>query len=175
MSAELPWSHEIEVAALPQEGRTFKLVPDEATRSKLAEHAEVLGVPELSVTIKVRPTAAGAEATGELSGAVRQRCVVSLEEFDNPVSEQIEVDFADAAEDAAPEDEAEEDLERPDPIVDGKIDLGALAAEFLVLAVDPYPRKPGAQMPNLPGDEAENASGKSPFASLSGLKNRIKK
>ena len=31
----------------------------------------------------------------------------------------------------------------PDPIVDGKIDLGALAAEFLALGLDPYPRKPG--------------------------------
>ena len=31
----------------------------------------------------------------------------------------------------------------PDPIVDGKIDLGALAAEFMILGLDPYPRKPG--------------------------------
>ena len=29
----------------------------------------------------------------------------------------------------------------PDPIVDGKVDLGALAAEFIALALDPYPRK----------------------------------
>ncbi len=31
----------------------------------------------------------------------------------------------------------------PDPIIDGKIDLGALAAEFFALGLDPYPRKPG--------------------------------
>jgi uncharacterized metal-binding protein YceD (DUF177 family) len=175
MSAELPWSHEIEVAALPQEGRTFTLEPDSATKEKLARHADVLGVPELNVTLAVRPTAAGADVTGELTGTVRQRCVVSLEEFDNPISEQIEVDFANDADDATPEDGEERDLELPDPIIDGKIDLGALATEFLVLAIDPYPRKPGAQMPNLPGDEAENGSGKSPFAGLSDLKNRIKK
>ena len=38
-----------------------------------------------------------------------------------------------------------EDVDAPDPIVDGKIDLGALAAEFMVLGLDPYPRKPGAE------------------------------
>ena len=32
----------------------------------------------------------------------------------------------------------------PEPIVNGAIDLGALAAEFLMLGLDPYPRKPGA-------------------------------
>ncbi len=35
--------------------------------------------------------------------------------------------------------------DQPDPIVGGHIDLGALAAEFLTLGLDPHPRKPGAQ------------------------------
>ena len=30
-------------------------------------------------------------------------------------------------------------------MIDGKIDLGALAAEFFALGLDPYPRKPGAE------------------------------
>ena len=34
--------------------------------------------------------------------------------------------------------------DEPDPVVDGKIDLGALASEFFALGLDPYPRKPGA-------------------------------
>ena len=32
----------------------------------------------------------------------------------------------------------------PIRVIDGKIDLGALAAEFFALGLDPYPRKPGA-------------------------------
>ena len=31
----------------------------------------------------------------------------------------------------------------PDPLIDGKIDIGALATEFVALGLDPYPRKPG--------------------------------
>ena len=50
----------------------------------------------------------------------------------------------------------------PDPIVDGKIDLGALAAEFLALGLDPYPRKPGVAF-----DPPEPQGGRdSPFAAL---------
>jgi len=32
----------------------------------------------------------------------------------------------------------------PEPMVDGVIDLGRLAIDVLLLAIDPYPRKPGA-------------------------------
>jgi uncharacterized metal-binding protein YceD (DUF177 family) len=174
MHAELPWTYEIEVATLPPGGQSFVLAPDEATRQKLAKHADVLAVPELKVTLEVRPTAAGVAVTGELAGVVQQRCVVSLDAFDNPVSEHIEVDFA-ADPGASASDDDEEDEELPDPIVDGKIDLGALAAEFLVLAVDPYPRKPGAELPNLAGEKPGNTTGGSPFEGLAGLKNRIKK
>ncbi len=35
------------------------------------------------------------------------------------------------------------DEDPPELIEDGRIDLGAVAAEFLALGLDPYPRKPG--------------------------------
>ncbi len=55
----------------------------------------------------------------------------------------------------------------PEPIVNGFIDLGQLAAEFLVLGLDPYPRKPGAEFipPELVVDPEEH-----PFAALKALK-----
>ena len=57
----------------------------------------------------------------------------------------------------------------PDPIVDGKIDLGALAAEFFALGLDPYPRKPGVAF-----DAARRGRGRdSPFAALAKPKKRI--
>ena len=49
-------------------------------------------------------------------------------------------------------DDAEIDIEvllneeePPEPIVDGTIDLGGVTLEFLALALDPYPRKPGVE------------------------------
>jgi hypothetical protein len=52
--------------------------------------------------------------------------------------------------------------DQPDPIVEGRIDLGALAAEFMALGLDPYPRKPGAAF----APPAEAAGADSPFEAL---------
>ena len=54
------------------------------------------------------------------------------------------------------------DEDEPDPIIDGKIDLGALAAEFFALGLDPYPRKPGVSFESP--EEAEATV--SPFSAL---------
>lgn len=176
MQNDLPWSQEIEVASLPLEGKSFELVPDEATRQRLAEAASVVAVVALKVTMEVRPVGEnGAEVAGKLEGVVRQTCVVSLEEFDNPVADDFSVDFAVRPESEATTDDEEEIEDLPDPIVDGKIDLGALAAEFLVLAVDPYPRKPGVEFRGEAAEEAAPQPKRSPFEGLSALKDKVKK
>ena len=51
--------------------------------------------------------------------------------------------------------------DEPDPLIDGKIDLGALAAEFFALGLDPYPRKPGVSF-----EAPEDAADDSPLADL---------
>lgn len=175
MSDDLPFSHVIEVAAIPPEGTRVELAPDEATRARLAAIADVVAIPALKVQFDVRPAdAGGAVVIGKLEGIVRQVCVVSLDEFDNPLSEDFAVDFAIEPERMETDDEEEgEDL--PDPIIDGKIDLGALATEFLILAVDPYPRKPGVKFAGPSLEETAPEPKRSPFEQLSGLKDRIKK
>ena len=47
-----------------------------------------------------------------------------------------------------------------------RIDLGALATEFLLIGIDPYPRKPDAtfQAPEVEDDSTR------PFAALAALK-----
>ena len=58
-----------------------------------------------------------------------------------------------------------------DPIVDGKIDLGALAAEFFALGLDPYPRKPGVSFES-PEEPEATVSPFSALASRVGKKSR---
>lgn len=170
MQAEVPWSHEIEVAAIPPQGLSLELVADEPTRARLAKYAGVVAIPSLKAVLEIRATGdSGAEVTGTLSGVIRQTCVVSLEEFDSEILESIDARFSERAE-AAEEDEIDE----PDPVIDGKIDVGALAAEFLSLSIDPYPRKPGVAFAN-PSIEAGSAEAKSPFEALQALKNQLKK
>jgi hypothetical protein len=59
-----------------------------------------------------------------------------------------------------------EDEDPPEPLDSGHIDLAALAVEFLALALDPFPRKPGAVFADAPDVETEGG----PFAALSALK-----
>ncbi len=176
MQDDLPWTYEIELASVPPEGKSFELVPDEATRKRLSDVAGVLAIPSLRVMLEVRPVADdGAEVSGKLEGVVRQNCVVSLEEFDNPVAENFSVDFAVDPESKAETEDEEEIEDLPDPIIDGKIDLGALATEFLILAVDPYPRKPGVAFEAPLAKAGPDEPKRSPFEGLSALKNEIKK
>ncbi len=46
------------------------------------------------------------------------------------------------------------------------MDVGAVATEFLLLAIDPYPRKPGAVFDAPKNDDP----GAHPFAALAALK-----
>jgi len=61
------------------------------------------------------------------------------------------------------------DEEPPEPLFDGKVDLGAIATEFLLLGVDPYPRKAGAEFSAVKSDD----SSAKPFAALEALKKRL--
>ena len=101
----------------------------------------------------------------ELQARVTQTCVVSLENFEAPVREVSELRFVPAA--SLPESEGveldPETLAGPDeiPYAGEMLDLGAALAEQLALALDPYPRKPGAVLPAVAGEPAGN-----PFAVL---------
>lgn len=104
------------------------------------------------------------EAEGQLEAEVVQVCVVSLDEFAHEVREDLTVQFVPAG--TQTEDD---DPDSPDqiPYVGGLIDLGEAAAEQLALALDPYPRKPGA--PDPAPDPAEQAG---PFAALAALRRK---
>lgn len=97
-------------------------------------------------------------AQGHLRARIVQTCVVTLEDFESEVEEEFQLRFV--PEDAVSEDI---DLEADDeiPFAGNQIDIGEAAVEQLGLALDPYPRMPGAQLPDMDEEEKEN-----PFAAL---------
>ncbi len=60
----------------------------------------------------------------------------------------------------------ETETEPSEPLHEGRIDLGAVATEFLLLGVNPYPRKPGVEF----ASPASVAAEEGPFAALAALK-----
>jgi hypothetical protein len=62
-------------------------------------------------------------------------------------------------------------------LIDGEIDLGEAVAQQLAVALDPYPRAPGAAWPQADTGDADIAAEpvRRPFAALDALKKRGKR
>jgi len=176
-NSDLPWSFPVLVTQLPEAGLHQVLEATPAQRALLATVAGVNAVLQASATFDVHPEAGGiVNVTGTVRARVEQTCVVSLDPVENNIEEAIAAVFAPPSQIAVSpksvQKEQGEDAEipnPPEPIVHGAIDLGQLAAEFLVLGIDPYPRKPGVAFapPETPEDPDEH-----PFAALKALKEK---
>jgi hypothetical protein len=154
------WSVPVLQAEVPQAGRLFHLVANEETRTSIARLAGIPALPRLEAEFDVSLHGwNGLHVVGRVSATVCQTCSVTLEPMtsDLPppagalgsmIGREIEVLLED----------------EPETLIDGRVDLGVLAAEFLMLGIDPYPRKPDSifEPPAEPKSE-------SPFAALAGL------
>jgi hypothetical protein len=175
--SERPWRVPVSLAEVPETGRHFDLVADEATRIAIARLAELSGLPRLDAAFDLALHGrGGVHVMGHVSATVEQTCVVTLEPVENQIEEAVDLIFvpADAAVSAEGARRVESDGEEtailtedpPEVLRDGMVDLGAIATEFLLLGIDPYPRKPGAVFQLDPsGDDAAH-----PFAALAALK-----
>jgi hypothetical protein len=164
------------VETVPNTGLEIRLYANETECAALADDYGLVAVQTFEADFHVRKQ--GPEkykVSGVLHALVTQTCGISLEPFETLVSAPVDVDFAlpgqplgepasrkmtagGAATFAGPQD-------CPDPIINGQIDLGALAAEFLALNLDLYPRKPGVTFEDTNvGGEASGTD--SPFAVL---------
>jgi uncharacterized metal-binding protein YceD (DUF177 family) len=153
------------VETVPDRGLDMQISASETERALLAAQSGVVSVQSFEAGFHVRKQGGMGRfhVRGQLQARVTQMCGVSLEPFESEVTAIIDVAFAPPGR-AATEPPLSED-DPPDPIMDGQIDLGALAAEFLVLNLNPYPRKPGAVFQEADaGSKAEKQD--SPFSVL---------
>ncbi|HVC62012.1 MAG TPA: YceD family protein [Acetobacteraceae bacterium] len=132
---------------------------DAAECAALARRMQVPDVLALRCVFRLtRLTADCVLAEGRLRAKVMQTCVVSLDDFKADIDERFRVRFVPAGQETDdPDPEADDEI----GCVDGVLDLGEAAAEQLALALDPYPRAPGAELPEIETDAQEH-----PFAAL---------
>jgi uncharacterized metal-binding protein YceD (DUF177 family) len=167
----VPWTRWVKLHELARGPVTVTLEPDEAQRAVIAKDLNLESLPQLSAQITVKPWLDGAEIAGTFHAVVEQICGVSLDPFEQQVEGEIEVRAVPAGSPHAQAEEAGEvelDLEAPDPpdVLEGDaVDLAHYLVEHLALAIDPFPRKPGAEFEYAPPAEEE-----SPFAVLKKLK-----
>lgn len=152
------YSYRVKVDEIPERGQTVDIaVPQEALQA-IAKSFGLVSVSDLTASIALKRKGKEVHATGTMQAHVTQTCVVSLDAFDETVQENVDLRFAP---DAPALDDVNAPLDAPDPIIGGEIELGGLVVEFLALALDPYPRKPGAEF-----QFKDETAGEHPFAAL---------
>lgn len=140
----------------------------EASAAECTALARRLGLPAvlaLSCRFHLRPLPGSVfAARGTLTARIVQTCVVSLDEFEITLQEEFALRFVRAGNETAdPDPESDDEI----PFDGTMIDLGEAAAEQLALALDPYPRKPDAELP-----ASEAGYPVQPFARLAALRAR---
>lgn len=178
-SSDEPFSRVVAVDRLRADVvNEITITADEDERAALARTDSLVRIDRLEGRFRVARHAAGVQVTGKVEAEIVQTCVVSLEPFPAVVREPVDVRFVPEAEVDALEAafarssgdafaDVADAADFPDPIIDGRIDLGALASEFLALGLDPHPRKPGATFAaEAAAADAGDATNVSPFVVL---------
>jgi len=153
------FSRPVPIARIGPNGLDVTVEATAGERSAVARRLDLPAIPLLSCHFRLMP-ADGATIAAEawLTASVTQTCVVSLDEFTATLAEHFTLRFVPAGTET---DDIDPEAEDEVPIRHGTIDLGEAATEQLALGLDPWPRKPGA---TLPDSEADAPPG--PFATL---------
>lgn len=162
------FSRPFSLETLGHDAVTRHLEASPAECAALAKRFGLIALERLEANVTLRWRAGGQlTLEGRLKAAVVQRCVVSLEPVPQQIDEPIRLTYSRhaEAEAAAGDEESGFDADAPDPLQPGDLDLGEEVAQALSLALDPYPRAPGATL--AAGGGADETS---PFAALKALK-----
>jgi uncharacterized metal-binding protein YceD (DUF177 family) len=159
-------SRVIEVSRIPVTGSAERIIADSTERALVARRLGLPAVSSLTADLMLtRWHGEGVKVAGRFDAEVEQVCVVTLDPFPATVSDTIERYFLPNARAAEPEADI-------DSFADGVIELGEVVVESLSLALDPYPRKPGAEFHGVEDGPGSAEPVSSPFAVLAGAKPR---
>jgi hypothetical protein len=141
------------------EPETHRIEAGETERVALARRFGLRALDRLEAEVRLAPFGRGVRLEATLEADVVQHCVVTLEPVANHISDRFALVYGEAP--AGDEGTVVESLE------DETVDIGEAVAQQLSLALDPYPRAPGAALdPRWTGGEVAEG----PFAALAKLK-----
>ena len=171
----VPIRRVVNVRSLPKKGRSEAFEADGEVRESLARFLDVPAVEAFSAEADVtRWRGGGVRVAGRVRARLAQECVVTLEPIETEIDEPFDAVFVPEDSPLAPVREGDVQMmvdaegdDPPETFAGDTLDLGPIWSEFLTLAVDPFPRRPDAQLADA-GNEAEP----SPFAALAALKDR---
>ncbi|RMF33961.1 MAG: DUF177 domain-containing protein [Alphaproteobacteria bacterium] len=142
----------------------------EAERKAIAGLAGAISVDRFRFAGELSPRSDGGwDLTARLRATIVQRCVASLEPVAQRIDETVIRHYVPGLEEPGPDLEvvAEDDEEEAEPMP-RRLDLGAVALEAAMLALDPYPRRPGIEPAEAGAPDSREAD--NPFAALARLR-----
>ena len=147
-----------------------------AERQAIAAAYGLVAVNALSATLAIgRPTPNLVTLDGRVEARIVQTCVVTLAAIEQVIDERFNVRFARGADpnsvaaQSGTEAPVGLDDDPPEPLSGHEVDLGAVVLEHFAVAIDPYPRAPGAELPAEAADP-DDVGDESPFAALAQLR-----
>lgn len=170
----LEFSRPVAVERLAPRETRMEIEAGDAERRALAARFGLLDLPSLKAVVRLRPIQGTrlVRVTGEFAADVVQACVVTLAPVAAHVAEGFELVYGPEEMEFGAEIIVDLDTEDPpEPIIDGVIDIGEAVAEHLALALDPFPRAPGALLPEMEA-APDDVAPKNPFAILAALKDK---
>ncbi len=146
MTAATPeFSRRVELARLGVHEAIYPISAEAGEREALARRFDLLSLDRLEAEIRLQRLGGGmVRVSGRLTAHAVQACVVSLD----PVASAIEQDFTLRYGPTQPGKSVMIDLETElvEPFEGDAIDIGEAVAQQVALALDPYPRAPGANL-----------------------------
>ncbi len=145
---------------------------DASERAGLAARFDLVALDSLVASAVLRRLDEGVAVHVEWQADVVQSCVVTLASVEAHLEEAFDLLYVT---EAAREGQhgvrfGLDDPDPPEPLIDGRIDVGMALAEHFGLALDPYPRAPGAEWPVADDAAAGSEAARAPFAVLASLR-----
>lgn len=167
---------------IPSAGLSRTVVASEPERAALARRFGLAGLDRLEGRFTLRLLAGGpmVRAQGRVEAALQQVCVVTGAPVPVDLAVDVALDFVPPGMEERNLELTLDDADPPEPMEDGTIDLGEVAAQQMALALDPYPRLPDADLETILGAlpegrrnavQSDTAPARdNPFAKLAALK-----
>ncbi|MDX8493875.1 DUF177 domain-containing protein [Mesorhizobium sp. VK22B] len=172
-----PVSFVANVARLPHKGLPVVIAADERQRAALAAEYDLLSVESYRAELLVASWKRnGVKVSGRVEADITQACIVTLDPVAAHIDEPVEALLLPEQSKLGREGfegggEIVLDADGPDSpetFSGDTIDVGALAEQFFGLAIDPYPRKPGASLKAEADDQPEESEFQKKLRSLLG-------
>ncbi|MEE9330099.1 MAG: DUF177 domain-containing protein [Parvularculaceae bacterium] len=139
------FTRKLELEKLSDKRHHFRLRADDDQLSALAKRLKIVGVNALSGYVEVKRGKKLLYVSGEVQASLTRTCVTSLEEMTEDIDETFELKFDPEPMTSTQHGEMEIDLDSPEPLIGGVLDVAGLLVDQVSLAMVDYPRKKGSE------------------------------